>query len=325
MRVLVTGGSGFIGTNMVELLVSRGHDVWNYDIAPPRNSAHSALWREGDLLNGSNLRSAVGDIAPEIILHLGARTDLEGRTVDEYAANTIGVENLIAAADRATSLRRLIFASSRLVCRIGYVPKDEFAYCPTTPYGESKVAGEKIVRAAKARVRCPIVIVRPTSIWGPWFGAPYKTFFLAIARGRYVHPGSAPILKSFGFVGNTVFQLERLMETPAGAVSGKTLYLADYPPTDVAVLANTVQRFLGARPIKTVPVCSLRPAARIGDGLKALGWRNPPLTSFRLGNLLTPMVHDLEPLEDIVGVLPFSMEAGVRVTIDWLRAQGEVS
>lgn len=325
MRVLITGGSGFIGTNLVEIFASRGDEVLSLDIAAPRNSAHHSFWHSGDLLDGVGLRSLVRDFAPEVIFHLAARTDLDGRSVDDYAANTVGVENLIAAVEGATSLRRLIFASSRLVCRIGYVPRDEFDYCPTTPYGESKVIGEELARNAMSRLPCPSLIVRPTSIWGPWFDVPYKTFFLAIARGRYVHPGSAHVFKSFGFVGNTVYELERVMDAPADAVAGKTIYVADYPPIDVAVMAGTIQRALGVTPIKTLSVRALRLAAWVGDCLKAFGWRNPPLTSFRLDNLLTPMVHDLEPLEDVVGALPYSLEEGVRITVDWLRTQGEVS
>lgn len=325
MRILVTGGSGFIGTNLVEYFTERGDEVANVDIAAPRNRAHHSLWRAGDLLDGEGLRSLIRAFAPEVIFHMAARTDLDGHSVEDYAANTVGVENLIAAVENATSLRRLIFASSRLVCRIGYAPSNEFDYCPTTPYGESKVIGERLVHEALHRLPCPTMIVRPTSIWGSWFDVPYKTFFLTIARGRYVHPGTDKILKSFGFIGNTIHELERLMDATADAVAGKTFYLADYPPIDVAVMANTIQGALGVKPIKTVPVAVLRPAAWIGDSLKTLGWQNPPLTSFRLDNLLTPMVHDLEPLRAVVGKLPHSMEDGVRMTVDWLRAQGEVS
>ena len=324
MRILITGGSGFIGTNLVERFAACSHEVMNLDIAAPRNSAQHLFWRPVDLLDRDTLGSTVRDFAPEVILHMAARTDLNGRTIDEYQSNTVGVENLISAVEGVTSLQRLIFASSRLVCRIGYAPKHEFDYCPTTHYGESKVIGEKLVRNAIAHLPCPALIVRPTSIWGPWFDVPYKTFFLTIARGRYAHPGKTRILKSFGFVGNTGHELERLMLAPEEAVVGKTFYLGDYPPIDVAVWANTIQRSLGVAPLKSVSVGILRAAACVGDCLKACGWRNPPLTSFRLDNLLTPMVHDLAPLQTLVGALPYSMEEGVRLTVDWLRSQGEV-
>jgi nucleoside-diphosphate-sugar epimerase len=324
MRVVVTGGSGFIGTNLIEYSIARGNTVLNLDIRSPRNPAHRTYWKNVDLLDAANLYRALHEFGPEVILHMGARTDLDGLSVSDYAANTVGVENLLAAIEGMKSLRKIILASSRLVCRIGYQPKDETDYCPSTAYGESKVAGERLVRDAGSRIPCPWLIVRPTSIWGPWFDVPYKTFFLSIAKGRYVHPGAGQILKSFGFVGNTVYELQRLLDAPGDAVYGKTLYLADYLPVDVTRMANSIQRALGVQPIKTVNRSVLRPIAWLGDALKTLGWHNPPLTSFRLNNLLTPMVHDLEPLRAIVGELPYTMETGVSLTVDWLRARGDV-
>lgn len=323
-RILITGGSGFIGTNLVGHFTERGDEVLNLDIAAPRNAAHRKYWYKNDLIEPEPLRAVVKDFAPEFIVHMAARTDLEGRSVGDYRPNTVGVENLVAAVEGLSSLRRIIFASSRLVCRIGYSPRDECDYCPSTPYGESKVIGEQIVRDATVRIPCPWLIVRPTSIWGPWFDVPYKTFFLVIAAGRYVHPGSGRVLKSFGFVSNTVHQIQCLLDAQSGAVYGKTFYLADYPPIDIALMANSITGALNVPPIRTVDHRIIRFVAALGDAAKNLGWRNPPLTSFRLDNLLTPMVHDLEPLQTIVGKLPYTMEMGVSATIDWLRIRGEL-
>lgn len=309
----------------MEYFSARGDVVANFDISAPRNLFHKSYWRSVDILDIKSLLSNVHEFQPDFIFHMAARTDLDGNNLNDYQQNTLGVQNLIKAISDLKSLKRIVFASSRLVCQIGYQPKDEYDYCPSTPYGESKVLGEKLVRSAISLLPCSVLIVRPTSIWGPWFDVPYKAFFLAISRGRYVHPGSAPILKSFGFIGNTIQELERLMVAPEEAVSGKTFYLADYPPIEVAMMANSIQRTLGVKPIKTAPIGILRHAARLGDGFKMLGWKNPPLTSFRLDNLLTPMLYELEPLQAIAGTLPFSMERGVEITIDWLRTQGEIS
>jgi nucleoside-diphosphate-sugar epimerase len=322
MRVLITGGSGFIGTNLVEMYSSRGDEVANFDILKPRNCLHTKYWQMVDILDGLTLARRMREFNPDIIFHMAARTDLNGKTVEDYLGNTLGVTNVINALKGLTSLKRIIFASSRLVCKIGYIPKNELDYFPTTPYGESKVAGELIVRDFMDKLDCESVIVRPTSIWGPWFDIPYKYFFLSIANGRYFHPGSVRVLKSFGYVGNTIYELDQLMKAPSSNVVGKTFYLADYPAIEVALMANCIQEVLGVSPIKRLNIGILRIIAFFGDLLKILGWRNPPLTSFRLNNLVTPMQYDLSPLKSAIGDLPFSMEDGVKNTISWMKGQG---
>jgi GlcNAc-P-P-Und epimerase len=324
MRVLVTGGSGFLGTNLVEHYLAAGAQVVNLDLVTPRNQEHRQFWTRCDLRDAVDLASNIRAFSPTLILHMGARTDLLGTAVEQYSANTEGVGNLIDAVVGLEGLERIIFASSRLVCRIGYQPANDAEYCPTTAYGESKVRGELLVRESASRLPCPWCIVRPTSIWGPWFDIPYKTFFLMISRGLYVHPKGQRVEKSFGFVGNTVYQLDRLAAAPADAICGRMFYLADYPPIEVLEMAQKIQAALGARSINQIDHRILRLAARIGDAMQTLGWKNPPLTSFRLDNLVTPMVHDLRPLERIVGPLSYSMDAGVGTTVAWLRQQGQV-
>jgi nucleoside-diphosphate-sugar epimerase len=252
---------------------------------------------------------------------MGARTDLRGTTLADYRANTDGVTYVMDACEGLSELERVIFASSRLVCRIGYQPTSETDYCPPNPYGESKMVGEQLVRE-----RAPSyswLIVRPTSIWGPWFDIPYKTFFRAVAGNRYMHVKGHDVAKSFGFVGNSVHELQQLLSTGDARAEHATLYLADYPPIRVHDMAERIRREIGARPIRTVPMWVLRPVALAGDGAQKAGWANPPLTSFRLDNLVTDMQYDLSLLEQLVGPLPHDLDDGVRRTVAWMRANGE--
>ena len=324
MKVLVTGGSGFIGTNVCDHLLRQGVATLNLDTEAPRNAAQSAIWQRLDICRPGDLRRAVNDFGPDIILHLAARTDLDGKSLQDYAANTVGVESMVDAALDCKTVRRVVFASSRLVCKIGYTPAVETDYCPSTVYGESKVAGEKTVRARAGGAPWDWIQVRPTSIWGPWFGVPYKLFFDAVARGRYVHPRGVNILKSFGFVGNTVQQLMAIVGAERKLIDRKTIYLADYPPIQVGEMAALIRAELGTGPGKEVPMVVLQALARLGDAAKALGWKQPPLTSFRLANLVTPMVYDLTPLAAIAGELQFDMADGVRQTVAWMRAHGDL-
>jgi GlcNAc-P-P-Und epimerase len=323
MRYLVTGGSGFIGSNLCSFLVDSGGIVLNVDRSVPRNKHLLNIWKSLDICDNSLLASAFAEFAPDCVIHLAARTDLDGISLEEYSSNMDGVRNVIEASLGCPSIKRAIFASSRLVCRIGYQPGSDKDYCPTTMYGESKVIGEKFVRDLAADAPWSWCIVRPTSIWGPWFDIPYRQFFDSVVSGRYVHPKGVKVFKSFGYVGNTVHQLTTLMKATAALVDRKTLYLADYPPIEVQSMANQIRHQLQKPAVRQVPVALLKILSRLGDVAKQGGMRNPPLTSFRLANLLTPMVYDLDPLEEIVGPLPFDMETGVRHTLDWLLSTGK--
>ena len=321
-RVLVTGGSGFIGTNLIDYYLDSSVDVLSLDHSPPRKQDHQRVWKRVDLLKGEELRDAVRSYSPTHVLHMAAKTDLVGRQLADYPANTVGVENLIGALSGIEGLERVIFTSSRMVCEIGYQPRNETDYRPTTAYGESKIETERIVRS-KAR-DLPWVIARPSSIWGPWFDIPYKDFFLSIARGRYFHTKGRRIHKSFGFVGNSVHQFHRLLSAPFDQVGGKTLYLADYPPLEVTEWAEQIRREIDAPPIRTIPYPVLKAAAVAGDVIQRIGVARVPLTSFRLNNLLTEMVYDVGPLEEVVGPLPYSLDEGTSRTVAWLRQAGEL-
>lgn len=316
-RYLVTGGSGFIGTNLVERLRETGQEVLSLDIKPPALEAHRGLWRKVDILDGAALSAAVHDHAPDAIVHLAARTDLNGASVADYAANTEGVRHLINAAN-AAQVERVLFASSRLVCRIGYQPVSPTDYLPTTPYGESKVVGEQLLRNA-GPTTFDWAIVRPTSIWGPWFHVPYRNFFDAVRHGRYVHPSGLRVRKSFGYVGNTVQQLIGLLQAPHAALHGQMFYLADYQPIEVLDWGARVQAAFGAPPIRQVPMTALRALAAVGDGLAWAGWKSVPLTSFRLDNLSTEMLHDTRNLEALCPGQPHGLDEGVLRTVAWMR------
>jgi len=322
-RLLITGGSGFIGTNAVEYFSRRGYSVLNLDIKPPVNPMHRALWRQCDIRNKAEIGREVCAFAPDYVLHLAARTDLAERSdLCGYSANIEGVENMLAAIESAGSVRRAIFASSRMVCRIGYRPTSDTDYCPPNLYGESKVIGERMVRAAG--LGCDWTLVRPTSIWGPWFDVPYKIFFTTIARGLYFHPGGCDPVKSFGFVGNTVFQLHRLLDAPRERVRGKTFYVCDYPPLRLRKWAEMIRVAMRRGPIPVVPLPALKLAARCGDVLERAGWYRVPLTRFRLDNLVTDMEYETSELADLCGELPYGLEEGVAETVAWMRSAGEI-
>ena len=239
--------------------------------------------------------------------------------VDDFStldANTIGVENLINATDRVDSLERIIFASSLLVCPNGYVPKSDTEFNPPNLYGKSKVIGEKLIR--ESNMKCSWVIVRPTSVWGPWFGYSYRTFFRLVDRGLYVQPGSKQIIKPLTYVGNTVYMLQKLLLYQNNTVNGSTYYLGDYPENSIQDWANLIRKNIGKGKIFVFPIVILRFLAMIGDLMQKVGWREPPFNTFRLNNMLTGARYPIEKTEEIIGPLPFTFEEGIRETLDWM-------
>jgi len=146
-----------------------------------------------------------------------------------------------------------------------------------------------------------------------------------VLRGRYVHPAGLRIRKSYGYVGNSVYQLERLIDAAPREVDGRVFWLADYPPIEVAAWAAEIRRCAGLGSVRSVPTWVLQAGGRAGDLLARLGMSDPPLTSFRVDNLLTEMVYDSGSTEHIAGELPFTMADGVRATVEWLRGGSAAS
>jgi len=318
MTALVTGGSGFIGTNLVELLRPQSDPVISLDVRPPQDPAHAVDFETLDVLDRAAMDDVIARVAPDVVYHLAARTDLQGTTVGAYRVNVDGTRNLVDSLEAAQFTGRLVMVSSMLVCRNGYEPEHPTDYRPDTPYGESKVVAEQVVRASAL----DWVICRPTSIWGPWFAAPYRDFFDSVRAGRYVHPGRHDVVKAFGFVGNVVRQL---VSAAGEAAPGSTHYLSDPHVYSVRAFADQVA-YASGRQLRTVPIPLLRLAGLGGDVAKRLGLMEaPPLTSFRLRNMLTSSRFDTTEIDELVtrrfGPERIDLPAAVTATMRWLDEQ----
>lgn len=323
MKAIVLGSSGFIGSHLTLSLSNRHYEVLGIDIES-KNPEKGPNFKKCSLLDSDSLAKLFNKFRPEFVIHLAARTDLKGKTLQEYAANSDGVHNLVSVIDSTPSVKRCIFTSSQLVCNVGYVPKNSTDFKPTTLYGKSKVLTEKIVRECNGG-GVEWCITRPTTIWGPGMSPHYQQLFRMIDAGRYFHVGNSPLYKSYGYVGNTVYQYLKLLEAPSQAIHGKVFYLADYEPLSLRRWIDGFQRELGAPPIKTVPNALAQLLAKIGDAVNALGYKSFPFNSFRLNNILTEYQFDLTNIEEITGPLPFNMELGIAETVKWLKEENIVT
>jgi len=323
MKILVTGGSGFIGTNYVEFLLNKNIEFINLDRNPPRNNGHIKFWKECDILDYPRLDKIIKEFQPTHVVHLAARTGLNEKHISEFAANMEGVENLIRILREVPSVKRVIFTSSLLVCKMGYIPKTDTEYMPTTLYGQSKVKGEKIVRLS-TDVPFAWTIIRPISVWGPWQEEPYINLFKSVAHNWYFHIGSGHYNRSMGYVENMAYQIHQLLLAADEKVDRKTFYLGDSQPVDLFAFATEIQNTLGTRKIVPLPLWLVKLLAKTGDVLKTLGWKRFPLTSFRLNNIRTEYVFDLSPIMAISGPTPYNLKSAINRTIKWMQKAGEI-
>lgn len=315
MKIIITGGSGFIGTNVVDYYLSKGWEVMNIDMKEPKNADAATCWTKCDITNLTALGQVVSMFAPDYIIHLAARTDLEGKTVNDYQANTLGVENILKVASRVEGLKKILITSSMLVCHTGYMPKDQYDYAPTTRYGESKVVTEKLTW--EHQPACDWAILRPTSMWGPWFGVPYRNFFDIVKAGRYFHIGHKSCTKTYGYIENAVYQIDCLLMTLTPDKDNKVFYLGDQPPVFIEEWANQIAGEMGKN-VPRMPFWMLRLAGFFGDALGLVGIRFP-MTSFRLKNMTTNNICPLDNTYAIAPTPPVDRLTGIKRTLEWMN------
>ena len=201
------------------------------------------------------------------------------------------------------------------VCEPGYMPKSFEDYAPHTLYGESKVKTEEIIKTKNPPYTWSII--RPTSIWGPWFGEPYDKFFRIVMKRMYFHMGKRACKKTYGYIDNTLYQIMSILNADKEMVNKKVFYLGDYEPYDITEWANEIASQCGFK-IPKIPYFCFVLAGWFGDLLKKFGIVFP-MTSFRLHNMTTDNVHNLNLIRKIAPSLPLNRIEGTKRTLDWIH------
>ncbi len=322
MRIIITGGSGFIGTNLIDYIIENSRfNFINIDVKQPILEKHRRFWVRIDINNLLELTKIINEYKPSHVINLAADVGVDLKDISEFKTNIKGVQNILQACNNKDYIKHIIFTSTLLVCKIGYHPKYDTDYCPNTVYGESKVEGEELVRNFRNPSFC-WTIVRPISIWGPWCNEPYFNFFKSILKGWYFHIGRGDYKRSLGYVGNTVQHLLSILDCKKEKVSKKTFYLADLDPTDLKTMSEIIRHESDSSKIHQIPLILAKLLAFIGDVLKAtFRWRFVPLTSFRLNNILTEYVYDLKPIHEIMKIEPISLKSGIKTTIKNVKSR----
>lgn len=312
--ILITGGSGFIGTNLINHLLKSGvTNILSIDIRPPKISTHLGYFRQIDILNFQDLQSIFNKFNIISVIHLAARTDINGKFSDDYLVNTVGTRN-VAKLCLENNIKRVLYTSSMLVNLPGHCSFETFNPYPNQ-YAISKVEGEILIREMyKDNIDLEYIILRPTSIWGPYMGDHYLDFFNRIKAGRYFHINDIDPLKSYGFVGNIVLQICYLIDSKNNLEGDNVFYLRDPWDYSIKSWSELIASQLNVK-IKTLPFSLFYLAALVGEIMIFFNFKFP-INLYRLSNLSNV---NLVPMNNKFNKLNYTdLTSAVRITLKQL-------
>jgi len=260
-RALVTGGAGFIGSNLVRALLARGDDVRVLDnfSTGSRDNLESldAEIVEGELRSYERVHRAVRGV--EVVYHLGALGSVPRSVQDPLTSSAVNVEgtlNVLLAA-RDEGVRRVVFSSSSSVYgSSGRLPRtEEMAPDPISPYGVAKLAAERYcISFSRVYEQFETVVLRYFNVFGPrqsphsQYAAVVPLFISAIAGGEPITVyGDGEQSRDFTYVANVVDATVRAAS--ADDASGQIFNVAAGSPATVNELAAAIGRILD-RPVE---------------------------------------------------------------------------
>jgi UDP-glucose 4-epimerase len=257
-RVLVTGGAGFIGSNLVRALLEEGDDVRILDNFSTGRRAnleeieHDVEIVEGDLRSYERVHNAVR--GAEIVFHLGALPSVPRSVQDPLttgAVNVDGTLNVLLTA-RDAGVRRVMFASSSSVYgNTTTLPREESQFvAPLSPYAVAKLAAESYCLSFHRVYGLETVALRYFNVFGPrqdplsQYSAVVPLFVSAVADGRTISiHGDGEQVRDFTYVANVVSA--NLLAAEAESAAGRVFNVATGEGISVNGLADAIGRVLG--------------------------------------------------------------------------------
>ena len=340
MKAYVTGGTGFIGSHLVEHLIDQGYRVtclirktsnlrWLKHLLaaplyPPASGGKGGAQVElvtGDLHDSDALVDHVRDA--DLVFHLAGLTKApDAATYDRV--NAEGTKHLIEACLGAqTSLDRFVYCSS--LAAVGpssnATPKaEDVTPQPLTDYGSSKLKGEMIVREYADRL--PITIVRPPAVYGPR-DADIFLFFQMINRGVIPILGDADKLLSLVHVKDLVAGIYTAAISERAI--GETYFLTDGDIHTWRGIERVIADVLEKRPLKVkVPFFLLDCISILTEIVAKITRQTPTLNRQKVQDLKQRFwICDSTKAQKELSYRPvYSLEKGIQETADWYRANG---
>jgi UDP-glucose 4-epimerase len=255
MRVVVTGGAGFVGSHLADAFIARGEDVLVVDDLSSGKRDHvpdGAEFAELNIVNGDAFRSRLEGFGAELICHLAAQASVTVSVTNpdlDFASNVRGTFNVCQTA--AALKARIVFVSSGGALYgndVETIPTPETVIPkPLSPYGASKLAGEAFVAAQARSDALPHVVLRLGNVYGPRQSPHGEAGVVAIFSDRLIR-GEAPIVFGHGKPTRDyvhVADVVRAFTTAADGEIAGTFNVGWGRETSVLELLDVVQRAAG--------------------------------------------------------------------------------
>jgi nucleoside-diphosphate-sugar epimerase len=323
MRIGLTGGTGFVGSHVVELLLDRGCEVKCLVLA-----REGPLWLEGKpvaFFEGSVAdRSCLGSflLGCDAIVNIAGLT----RAWDEegfMAVNARGAVNLVEAALAIPDGPRHIVSMSSLAvvgpCPEGRCADEDDPLRPLTPYGRSKAALESALRAYEGRMHC--TFIRAPGVYGPR-DRDFLQYFKLIKRGLRVIVGKRNVM-SLVYVKTLAQAIVSCIQNPAAY--GQAFFIADNGEYDWDDFSAMVEKALGKKTLRIqVPEGLVALAALLSEAAKPLMRRPPLLDKNKLLEMRQPRwVVSTAKARRLIGFEPvIATEDALAETACWYEERG---
>ena len=324
MKTLVTGGTGFTGLHLVARLVREGHDVTILDPARPADGRvpEGVGMVAGSVVDGRAVRDAMR--GQELVFHLAsAFRDIYAPDETYRQVDVDGTRRVLEAA-QAEGVRRVVHVSTQGVHgSLADTPGDEDSeIAPRDYYCHAKYQAELVCREYIER-GADIVIVRPTSIYGPGDTHGWLKLFRMVRKGRFLMIGDGRTLNHPAYVENVVDCLRLAADVPEAR--GRTYLAGDAEATTLDGLVRLIAETLGVE-LRMMRFPSYRlawlGAATVEYACKPLGV-HPPIFRRRLSWFRTNRAFSIDRARNELGFEPrVALREGLARTAAWYRDQG---
>jgi len=316
-KVLVLGGSGFIGTRLTSALTARNIPVRIGDIRPSEYFPH--LWARCDVRDEGSLREAMRDVCTIVNLAAEHRDDV--RPLSRYHETNVEGASAVCAAASREGIRKILFTSSVAVYGMHPHPVDETGpFEPFNPYGETKLEAEGVYRAWTMEDSSrTLVIVRPTVVFGEGNRGNVYNLARQIASGRFMMVGSGTNTKSIAYVGNVAAFLVHSLSF------GRGLHIFNYvdtPDLNTRDLVGYIQSCLG-KPGKSprIPISIALATGNVLDLIARATGRTFPISAIRVRKFSASTQFRADRVARSGFSPPFSLRESLARTVDFEFSQ----